>query len=313
MKNTIQILSAVLIAFLVVSCGEDTIIENENFEKGTIQMEVTDAPIDNAKVKSCFVTVSEIKLDGKAVEGFQSTKIDLLAYQNGKTKTLGNFDLESKTYSQIDLVLDSEGPSTNEMGCYIEENDGTIHPLSESDVEVKLSKQVDVMTNQTSKVILDFDLRKCIKNEMSSNSDFALVSSNELKKSIRVTGESTSTIKGNCNTTLTGSDEVVVYVYKKGTFDMDEELNAKGDGNIIFYNAVTSAKTDSQGDFELHFLEEGDYELHFMSYETQADGSQKLEGDLVLNILTSLNILDINLTANSTTNVSVLATGINRI
>ena len=54
--------------FLTVQCNNDEPID---YSKGSIKLDVTDAPSDDAKVSGVFVTIADVKIDGVSVEGFE--------------------------------------------------------------------------------------------------------------------------------------------------------------------------------------------------------------------------------------------------
>jgi hypothetical protein len=64
-----------------------------------------------------------------------------------------------------------------------------------------------------------------------------------------------------------------VFIYKKGEYNASAETQGEGDNNILFANAVTSAKVESDGSYKLSFPEEGDYEVHLASYENNEEKS----------------------------------------
>ena len=66
---------------LMGACNED-----EPMGKGDVDFEITDAPTDDASVKGVFVTIEDVKIGGKSVEGFTKQTIDIKAYQEGNTK-----------------------------------------------------------------------------------------------------------------------------------------------------------------------------------------------------------------------------------
>jgi len=79
--------AVLLSATLFTSCE---LIEPPVELTGTAAFEITDAPIDDGNVKGVFVTVTDVEIDGKSIELASKQTIDLLAYQNGDTKQLGN-------------------------------------------------------------------------------------------------------------------------------------------------------------------------------------------------------------------------------
>ena len=121
------------------------------------------------------------------------------------------------------------------------------------------------------------------------------------------------TVEGNCSDDLNVAEKIVVYAYKKGSFNKDTEMNGQGASNIEFKNAVTSAVVDQNGNYKLAFLEKGEYELHFIAYEdSNNDGRMELAGELELSLLGSLG-LDLNsvtVDANASLTVNVSVTGL---
>lgn len=65
---------------------------------------MTDAPVDNANVGAVFVTVSDIKVEGISLEGFNKTTFDLSTLINGQTKTLGNPQMEAGSNSNVNGI-----------------------------------------------------------------------------------------------------------------------------------------------------------------------------------------------------------------
>ncbi|GLR19078.1 DUF4382 domain-containing protein [Portibacter lacus] len=307
---------SLLFAFLGVftfltSCQKDN-DSNEEL-KGSAQFEITDAPIDDANVSAAFVTISEIKVDGKSIEGFNKTTIDILAYQNGNTKLLADTDIEAKSYSNITLVLDfEEDANGNSPGCYVEENNGSVkHKLASTSNEITVNHNFNVEADSQSQIVLDFDLRKCIKKEDNENDKYEFVSSAEMEAGIRVVSKSNvGIIKGNCNDIITGSDKIVVYAYKKGDYNRNAEVQGQGQSNIEFANAVTSSSLDANGNYELHFLEEGEYEIHYSAYEEKSDGEVELKGMLIADLIGSLDLGAVEVDASASVTVDVLITGI---
>jgi len=236
---------------------------------------ITDAPIDNANVEGVFVTLADVKVDGKSLEGFSKTTVNLAALVNGQTATLGNLDLAARSYSNIELVLDYETDAEgNSPGCYVAMANGAKDQLTAEANKISVSDAFEVLAKTSNEVILDFDLRKTIKEEQGTlESDFEFVSMSELSAGIRtVNEESTGQISGTANDAENTSDRIVVYAYEKGTFNAETETNGQGESNVTFKNAVTSSVVNStSGSYTLSFLEEGEYELVFASYNKDGD------------------------------------------
>jgi hypothetical protein len=271
---------------LFTSC-EDS---NEPAGKGNVQFEITDAPSDDANVKNVFVTVTDIKVDGKSIGGVTKTTVDLKAYNEGTTKVLAMASqFDAKSYSNVTLVLDlNTDASGNSPGCYVQTYDGASYKLKETadgTSEVVASRDFEVASNATTKVVLDFDLRKSIAYDANDQVHYKFVSNSDLGKAVQlVIREKSGTIKGTYNeSTSTGSEKVVVYAYKKGTFSASTETQPQGEHQMYFMNATGSAEVKSSLNgrvFTIAFLEEGDYELYFASYESSPSGRSSFKGVL---------------------------------
>lgn len=317
MKVSRMFFSAVLIGtlgFFQMSCEDSTNDPDPN-SSGTLKVSITDSPIDSPDVKAVFVTVTEIKVDGKTFEGFKGPKtVNLLELQNGNSLSLGDGNFNTGTFNKISLVLDYEkDQSGTAPGCYIQKADNTKQKLqltgsTQNSIDLT-TKEFLVKEGTTTDIILDFDLRKAVKSETSgSQTTYSFVSYGELQSSIRlVERTSAGNIAGkidNYNATTMGN--VVVYVYKKGTFNQATETQGQGDGKIQFKNAITSAKVDANGNFKAAFLDQGDYEVHCASYNKPTGG---IFGLVALLNLTSKNSIDLSsIAVKSSTDVNLSIT-----
>jgi hypothetical protein len=318
MKVSRMFFSAMLIGALglfQMSCEDSTNDPDPNSTNGTLKVSITDAPIDAPDVKGAFVTVTEIKVDGKTFEGFKGPKtVNLLELQNGNSLSLGEGNFNTGTFNKLTLVLDYEkDQSGTAPGCYIQKTDNTKQKLqltgsAQNSIDLT-TKEFIVKEGSATDVILDFDLRKAIKSETSgSQTTYSFVSYGELQSSIRlVERTSAGNIGGkidNYNATTMGN--VVVYVYKKGTFSQSTETQGQGDSKIQFKNAITSTKVDANGNFKAAFLDQGDYEVHCAAYNKPTGG---IFGLIALLNLTSKNSIDLsNIAVKSSTDVNLSIT-----
>lgn len=313
--NYKNLLKAGLLIFsmaFIISCSKD---EDDNMdttaETYNTSVEVTDAPIDNANVEGVFVTITNVKINGKALEGFQTTTVNLLALQNGTTQALGNVNLESGTTSSIVVEVDNDMDDQGEaMGNYIKTTSGEKIAFVVESGEIALTDAAEVAASAENNIVLDFDLRKMIGKDSQGN--FQLVSGAELQQSIRAVNEmNAGTIEGNVEDANNTAGTVVVYAYEKGTW-ADSEANENASG-VRFAGAVNSTiVSETNGNYSLHFLEEGDYELHYASYsEDTMAGGMSFQGMVQVEAATGLNldILGFNVGANSTTTANVVVTG----
>ncbi len=240
---------------------------------GDVDFQMTDAPSDDASINGVFVTVSDIKVDGTSISGFSKQTIDLKAFQEGNAKLVATTRLTAKDYSNLTLVLDADADATGAApGCYVLTTDGTKYKLKSSGtITVTLNNSWTVVANSKSTIILDFNIRKAIRQISDQAIRYNFSSSDNLQTSIRLVNQSkVGTINGNYSETTTiTADKIFVYAYKKGTFDSGIETTPQGDDAILFKNAVTSAEVRgslSARSYKLAYVEAGDYELHFASY-----------------------------------------------
>lgn len=312
LKNSLlaMVMAFFVAAFALTSCQKDS-----SGDSGTASttIKVTDAPIDDASVSGAFVTITDIKVDGQSVQGFTKTTVDLNAYQNGATRTLGNFNLQGRTYNTITFVLDFDtDASGNTPGCYVLAG-AVKHKLQSTANSITISKSLTLQGGASNSIVADFDLRKIIIHQSGGPSDqYDFATAAELESSIRVVAESkTGTISGTLTDAVSGSGKVVAYAYRKGTFIRATEMQGQGSSSIQFKNAVSSALVSGTGSYQLHFLESGDYEVHFASYkDTNSDGEFELQGTLVITGSGSMNFLNLGVTANATLTANATVTAV---
>ncbi len=312
-KKKLSGIIAVSFIFLLAlsSCKKDSA---GNSGSAVTAIKITDAPIDDASVSGAFVTISDIKLDGQSIQGFSKTTIDVAAYRNGATKTIGNFNLEGKNYSSITFVLDFDADASgNAPGCYVLATNGVKHKLQTTSNSITVTKSFALQSSSSNSIVADFDLRKMIIHQSGGASDhYEFVTSAELQSAVRLVVENqTGTISGTLTDNISASGKVVAYAYKKGTFNRSSEIQGQGSSSIEFKNAVSSAVVSSGGAYQLNFLESGTYEIHFASYkDTNADGEFELKGTLVVVGAGSLDLLGLTVNSNSSLTVNATATGV---
>lgn len=302
------VLTTTLSLFIFTSCNKD---DNDTGGTSPVTFKVTDAPIDDASVTGAFVTIADIKLDGQSVQGFTKTTVDIKAFQNGNTSTLGTFNVQGKTYSTITFVLDYDMDATGgSPGSYVVTTGGVKHKLQSTSNEITINKNLSVIGGLSYAVVADFDLRKMIAHQSGAD-HYEFATATELATSIRVMAEgNTGTIAGTLTDPLSGSAKVVAYAYKKGTFDRATEMQVQGPSNVQFKNAVNSSLVTG-GNYSLHFMETGDYEIHFASYkDTNSDGEFELVGTLVVTGAAGIDLLNLKVDAGVTLTANVTATAV---
>ncbi|MCP9766377.1 DUF4382 domain-containing protein [Lacihabitans sp. LS3-19] len=282
-------------------------INDPNATQGNLSLSITDAPIDQNEISGAFVTISEIKIDGKTYTGFTGPKtINILALQNGNTLNLGQGGVAAGSYSTLTLVLDAEKDETgNAPGCFLTKTNGAKEQLEisgngKTEIDLK-PKNFTVTENGNTEIIMDFDLRKSIK---SKNNDYSFVSLGELKSAVRAENKAqTGKITGKIENYSAVKSDVIVYVYKKGQFNSTSEINGQGSSDIKFANAITSAKVDANGNFTLAFLPTGNYEIHCEKPDKSA--SLGLGINTLLDINSAIDLKAVGVNAGTQTNLSL--------
>lgn len=283
---------------------------SDSKESYKVNMEATDAPIDNAEVSAVFVTVSEIRIDGQKVEGFNKTTLEVSALTNGKTEALKEIELDNQSFSQITLVLDYEADAKGDApGCYILKSDGIKDKITSSTNEINIEKEVGLIANATTNVVLDFDLRKFVAE---SSGDYEIVTASEIDASVRAAIKTeTAKVKGKLSDSTASGHKTIAYLYKKGSYNLATETKGSGQSNIEFANAVSSVTVDGSGQFQFSFVDAGKYELHVFEYRDEdKDGEFTLYGKVQLGLIGGLSIDGFDVDANADVSLDAKVTGV---
>ncbi|MFO7755237.1 MAG: DUF4382 domain-containing protein [Bacteroidales bacterium] len=232
---------------------------------GTLNLSITDAPIDNADVTGVWLNITEIQYhmsDGEwyTFEGFEGPKeFNLLELTNGVSELLGSFEMEAGTYTQLRFMLDAPVMGNmphNNPGCYIEFADGSTEQLfvpSGHQSGWKAVGAFHVPANGTVDITADFDARKSvIETGMGSYI---------LKPTIRLMADNQAgKISGGITNIPEGTD-IVVFAYEDDTYDASEADEPATDTIPRFPNAVTSGIADDEGSYHLVYLAPITYDL----------------------------------------------------
>lgn len=286
---------------------------------GSLEVGLTDAAVDNPEVAGVFITVKEVRADELPLEGFGVQTVELTAYQNGAVRSLGGLDIEAGRYDNLTLVLDfNQDDQGNTPGCYLLTTDGEKDDLrtgADIDRAVRVfGLPYDIRTGATTELVVDFDLRKSlIRYDNEAIQPYALVTTPELEGALRyVERAHTGSVQGDCIDCLAFADKVVVYAYENGEFQRETEPQPQGVSGVRFANSVTSGAVDADGSFSLHFLPAGDYDLYFAGYNVDEEdpGLLELAGAIELNVVTSPDLIDLSVSAQGATGVTVEASGL---
>jgi len=306
------------ISFAFTSCNDDDVDPG----KGQVEFQITDSPSNDTNISGVFVTVSEVRVDGKAISGFNKQTVNLRALQNGNTKVLGTSDLEAKSYGSLSLVLDLDADENgNAPGSYVQTTDNVKYKLSNSTntsgtMEIPINKTWEVKNQATTRLIIDFNIDKAVKYSDNASVRYRFVSSANLQAALRAVDKNESaTIKGVYTESIaSNAGKVVVYAYKKGSFNAATETTPQGDDATLFKNAVSSATVEtalSGNAYTLAYLDKGEYELHFARYDNESATNRyvfktMLQSELKLN---GSVVTVVNIQSNVDINVSTTITG----
>ncbi len=265
----------VLSVAVFTQCTED---EEFNPKAGTFVLKITDAASDDEEIKGIYITVAELKLDGKPIRNFNPRTLKLSDLKNGHSEVLISKELAAKEYGQISLVLASDKNDADiAPGCYVITKNDSRHNLfpdsfGSTYLEIPVPITFELVPGKETSLVIDFDLRKAVVRNTSGTSSYSFVSELELENAVRVINEETAgTIAGTVSAKDLENTHIYVYVYRKGEFKASVEGTGNGKSNILFANAVTSSKVETDGSYNLPFIEEGEYDIRLASFKRNTD------------------------------------------
>ena len=255
---------------LIVNDQSDVTVEDSDeseqaLETGTLELYLSDAPLDAKNVTGVYITIDEIQyhLDGEWItceEFVGNQTYNLLELTGGNSTLLGELTLPVGNYTQIRFMLDipEKGSQLTNPGCYIEFADNSTEPLfvpSGNETGYKAIGRFEVTVNETVEVTADFDVRKAVVV-----ADFYI-----LKPTLRlVVNNQAGSIRGSV-TNGSNYTDIIVFAYGDGTWAETED-----DGPVYpesrFPNAITSGKMDEEGGYRLALLAAGTYDLVVAGY-----------------------------------------------
>jgi len=258
------LLVGIILAVLAVSgvsCGQPP-----GPGTGTLELYLSDAPIDAENVTGVYITINEIQYHlGEqwiTCEEFKGPKTyNLLELTGGNSTLLGELVLPGGHFNQIRFMLDipEMGPHPANPGCYIKFADNSTEPLfvpSGNETGYKAIGQFKVPVNGTVVVTADFDVRKAV----------VVAAFYILKPTIRlVVNNQAGRIRGSI-TNGSNYTDIIVFAYEDGTWAETE------DGDPVypesrFPNAINSGKMCDEGDYRVPFLAAGTYDLVVAGYD----------------------------------------------
>jgi len=286
----------------LASCGGG----GQDAGSGTLQLGITDAPVDNAEAVVIHFTAINLHHDGGTrripvidpITGLEGYSIDLLALQAGQWTGLVDEKITAGHYSWIRLDIDLSksyiqiGGQMYDLVCTSCENNG-----------YKLNSSFTVETNAVQALMLDFDLRKSITNPENGSNDYILrptLRTVEMAASGRINGNVDPTLIANLGG---GSEGCAVYVFDGHDampndvyipFDMmspvQQHANPVSTANVILND-------DSSYTYTVAFLPAGNYTAA-LTCDAKQDNAATIDN------LLFVNNANVNVVAGETTTLN---------
>jgi len=195
-------------------------------DQGTVQLDVGDAPVDDAdRVVVQFTAVVLERSDGDdEVFGFSPPRsIDLAALTEGVTaELLGSASVKEGGYDAVRLEISASGSGTDSFV----ETGGIPRPLllaAADESRLRVTRAFNVERTEETRLVLDFDLRKSVHNPDSASAPY------ELRPALRlVDPEAAGAVAGSVSAALAGAAgcRPAVYVYTGHTASANDEGSA---------------------------------------------------------------------------------------
>ncbi len=297
-----------ILGIFLTSCEKDEndLTPDKNEKQGMIELEVTDAPVDDPSIKSVFVTFADVQINDQSIPDFSPVSVDLSTFKNGATYVLGADSIKVGTYDKVTLILDPDE-------CYVQDIDENQHPLNPGVTKLELSHEFDVLEDSTITLLVDFDLRKAVqRNESDSTDRYDFVPAADLLSSLRIMNKATTgQLTGECMDASTGSDLIVAYLYAKGEYDATTATEVGDETGLRFRKAISSALVEADNTYNFPYMESGEYELHFASYDKNGStGEVEFRGMLEVNETVQEDVLNIDITSSGKTEINLSVTGL---
>lgn len=237
-------------------------------DNGFVTLGITDAPVDDAAEVVVVVTGVELQRgpESTITINFDTPKrIDLLRYRDGASfNLLDNQAVLPGDYQWLRLRITAE--QNLQSGSYIKLRDGRQFPLyipSGAETGLKLSKPFVVAQRVTTRLMIDFDLRKSVVAPPGQSPNWILKPSLRLVDLLEV-----GALKGTVDIaalalaqqTTVANCKPGVYVYEGSSVTPDDMDGVATDGvDPLIYQPLTPAAPGAPVNYSFQFLAAGDY------------------------------------------------------
>lgn len=264
---------------------------------GTINVGITDAPVDEVDQVNLRLTAVEFRLRDAGDDDFRrvdltddmgnAMEFNLLDYQNGEVFPLfSGEEVLAGNYEDVRLILEAPAQTPRECegqdplnGSHVRELTGGLVPIfvpSGANTGIKLSEPFEVPEGTLVDVVIDFDLRRSLRVPTAFDGTCYF-----LRPSYRVeVTATTGTLEGTVDAALLGADDEMmcsdndpmtgnaVYVYEGLDRIPGDEDAVEDDSADPYATAQVSFDPDfnageGRGEFTVPFLPAGDYTVAF--------------------------------------------------
>ena len=247
----VMLIAFTTMLFAVTSCEEEQssgMIPEE--DEGTLNVQLTDAPISLDLIDEANVTISKIEIrkdvDGQASDTgnpfitiYDSTETyNLLELRNGVTETLVDLEVPVGEYDLIRMYVDSAGLTLTNGDSY----DVKVPSGRQTGIKIFIEPSIQVQGGLTSNLLLDFDLSKSFILKGNMNTPAGVKGFN-FKPVIRAVNQTTA---GQISGMVTDTSEASV---------AEAAVWIKQD------TVVSTTWSDSTGGYAILGVEEGTYDL----------------------------------------------------
>ena len=290
---------------------------------GSLSVAITDGPIeDAAKVVVVFTGLELHHTDGDTISiDFPSPKsIDLLQLQGGATSDLtdgasvpvGNYDWMRL---KVLATQNSQGES------YIQLQDGNQYPLwipSGAQTGLKLVRPFAVAQGSTTRLLIDFDLRKSVHAPPGLAPNYILRPTLRLMDQLVVGDMSISVNLADLATTQLGAGAAIdacnaaVYLFSGATATPDDQDGDAADGvDPVLYQPVAYDGVNATVTVDIPFVEAGAYTVAATcDYDVEVGDANDFNpnaqsGEAGYQTMAWSTVNDVTVAASATTNVTI--------
>jgi hypothetical protein len=154
------VLASLAMAVLASACGGGS-----SSGMGSVQVSLTDTPVDSADQVVVSVSGMAFKPQGSApevVESFVPRSIDLLQYQDGRTAILlQNTPMNAGRYQWLRLIIDAQ-PNVRDSYIVIDGQECELNVPSGAESGLKMIQPIDVPAAGSLALTVDFDLQQSV-------------------------------------------------------------------------------------------------------------------------------------------------------